>query len=147
MKDVENRTWTTDYRGTLRIHASGHPFCWPPAECLPEAVQVEIEASVAARTPYDELSPACRGYEDLCRYAESRMDVKEEDHTDFNTFLRACKFPAFVNKAIIGEAQLIDIVQDSESPWAMSGHYHWILADPVWYTEPELGVKGRLRLW
>ena len=35
-KDVENRTWTTDYRGRLYIHSSGDAMPFPLEEDYPD---------------------------------------------------------------------------------------------------------------
>jgi hypothetical protein len=50
-------------------------------------------------------------------------------------------------QAIIGEVDLVDVVQDSISLWAEPNSYHWIVANPRLYERPILGVKGHLRLW
>lgn len=31
---------------------------------------------------------------------------------------------------VLGSVQLVDVVTDSDSPWAIPGYYHWVLADP-----------------
>lgn len=31
---------------------------------------------------------------------------------------------------ILGSALLVDVVQDSDDPWAIEGYYHWVLAEP-----------------
>jgi hypothetical protein len=38
--------------------------------------------------------------------------------------------------AIIGEVTITACVQDSPSPWAEPGLYHFLLADPVLYDKP-----------
>jgi hypothetical protein len=47
--------------------------------------------------------------------------------------------------AIIGTVELVDVVTDSASPWAMEGHYHWILASPRPCTP--VPADGKLSLW
>jgi len=47
---------------------------------------------------------------------------------------------------IIGRVTLFDCVQDSTSPWAEAGTWHWLLADPVSIVAPDV-VQGRLGLW
>jgi ASCH domain len=75
LKDVENRTWKTNFRGTLAIHAG---------------------SGIArdAMTQYGHL---------------------------------VGQYPA---GAIIGTVELVACITDSPSPWAMEGHYHWILENP-----------------
>lgn len=49
--------------------------------------------------------------------------------------------------AIIGHVDLIDIVEDSKSIWALEDHYHWMLGNPVMYENPVINVKGNLGFW
>lgn len=46
---------------------------------------------------------------------------------------------------VIAIVDLVDCVQDSESPWAFAGHWHWVLANPS--TIGAYPTKGRLGLW
>jgi hypothetical protein len=158
MKDVENRTWRTPYRGTLIIHATGEPFCWPDGSWFPESVRERLENDLSTLTPYELLSPVSRGYEDLCRYAETYLGFSEKEDPSapisdavfaekLKGAIKHAEIAPFVASAIIGEAELFDIVEDSDSPWAQEGCFHWLLRNPVWYDKPELGVKGCLRLW
>jgi hypothetical protein len=36
VKKIENRTWQTNYRGKVLIHASGDEWAWPDASMLPQ---------------------------------------------------------------------------------------------------------------
>lgn len=51
----------------------------------------------------------------------------------------------FERSAIVGVVDLVDIVQDSTSRWAIDGCYHWLLANPR-PLEP-VPAAGRLGLW
>lgn len=95
IKDVENRSWPTSYRGPLLIHA-GKAFDHDWNACA-------------------HLSR--RGYD---------LDA----------------LPA---GGIIARCQLVDCVQDSDSPWAEPDQWHWILRDvePVAFT----ACRGMLGLW
>lgn len=85
-KDVENRTWTTSYRGRLLIHAS--------------------------------RNDDSKGFETL-----RRRRIRLDDDT-------------LVRGAIIGSVELVEIVDDSRSPWAHRGQRHWQLDDPHVYGHP-----------
>jgi len=50
-------------------------------------------------------------------------------------------------QAIIGEAALTDIIQDSDDDFAETGCYHWIMTEPILYDKPITNVLGHLRLW
>jgi hypothetical protein len=104
LKDVENRSWKTNYRGKLLIHTSQIPIKFNSFEIFtPE--QIEI------------------------------IQIK---NINFNNL---------INSAIIGEVELIDCIQNSNSIWAESGQWHWILTNQEIYKEPILNVKGSLSIW
>jgi hypothetical protein len=48
--------------------------------------------------------------------------------------------------AIIGSVDLVDVITDSPSDWAMPGNYHWVLRDPIALPAP-VACKGALQLW
>ena len=98
VKDVENRSWRTHYRGPLVIHS---------ARRRPTPADVERAEAIGGPVPFIE-------WHDLGR--------------------------------IIGRVTLIDCVQDSTSPWAEAGAWHWLLDDPVSTVAPDI-VQGRLGLW
>jgi hypothetical protein len=98
IKDVENRTWKTSYRGKILIHAS----------------QKWDTKTILTREQFD-LLPS------------------------YDT-----KIPS---SAIIGEVEIIDCIKDSQSIWAMDGHFHWVLANAVLFETPILNVKGKLSFW
>jgi hypothetical protein len=94
-KDVENRTWTTRYRGPLLIHASTKV----------DRAGIDIIRSRRVVLP-DELTVG----------------------------------------ALIGYANLADVVTSSRSRWALDGHYHFLLTDPVMFKTP-VACAGRLGLF
>ena len=49
--------------------------------------------------------------------------------------------------AILGSVEIVDCIEDSASPWAMSGHWHWVLREPELFTHPILDIRGALSLW
>lgn len=93
LKDVENRTWRTNYRGLLAIHAGSG-------------------TDRHALDTYGHL-----------------LDNPDQ----------------LPHGAIIAVATLTDCVQDHESPWAIPGQWHWLLADPR--PLRPFHAKGRLGLW
>lgn len=101
-KDVENRTWRTNHRGKVLIHA-GKKVIRP--EKYPSYLKVIADL----------------------------FDINTSDP---------------VTGAIIGEVMLVDCVQDySLSVWAEPDAWHWIVANPVLYSTPITGVRGKLSLW
>lgn len=100
-KDVENRSWTTTYRGPLLIHAS--------------ATKTAADYHAAVSTVLDRFSvvkPTDPG---------DWMDAWEivQDNAPFK------------HGYIIGAVTIVDVVRDSKSKWAMPDAYHWCLANPV----------------
>lgn len=151
LKDVENRTWPTKYRGKLAIHATGNMFAWPGLDFIPAEVVEQMQADVGKN--FEELHGASRAYETLCRRAEIYLhfeDNKAHSEKEFDDQLKVSirKYGyAFVNRAVIGHVDLYACVTDSSSPWAHPGQYHWCLRNAYLYDTPIIGVKGRLRLW
>lgn len=47
---------------------------------------------------------------------------------------------------LIGSVELVDCVQDSQSPWAQQGAWHWLLERPVEFRRP-IDCPGRLGLF
>lgn len=100
IKDIENRTWRTNYRGRILVHA-------------PERVDEGLSFTVSQSTSiyiYGELKP-------------------------------------FHTSAILGTVEIVDCVRGSNSIWAETDVWHWVLRDPVLFNEPILGIPGRLSLW
>jgi len=48
--------------------------------------------------------------------------------------------------AIIGVVDVVGCVQGSKSPWAVSGQWHWLLANPRRLSKP-IQYRGALGLW
>jgi hypothetical protein len=107
-KNVENRSWSTQHRGPLAIHAasaSAAPEDWDRA--LDLLVQVAID-----RNHMGDIL-------DWCRERKG---------------------------GLIGIVELYDVVDDSESPWAMEGTQHWLIAPRrSWPTMRP--ARGALGLW
>jgi len=158
IKTVENRTWKTDYRGRLIIHASGDPLLLPYIDSLPERYQKEwnkwLEDNPDIKlTDPDNLSPVLKKYKEMTCSAIKHYGLDINEDLPEDKFLQEVKKSAkkngayFRTKAIIGECQLVDIVQNSTDPFAEKNCYHWIIDKPVLYEKPKINVFGRLRLW
>jgi hypothetical protein len=93
-KDIENRSWSTDYRGPLLIHAGQQE--------APDGFE-QLEA--LGLVPPAELQTG----------------------------------------GIVGRVELVDVVRDHESPWAIEDHWHWVLRDPL--PLPFRAAPGRLGLF
>lgn len=107
-KDVENRTWKTNYRGKILIHASLKWDCHKGELC-----------SILNVLEWDAIP------------IPNRMELSNH---------------LTPSGAIIGEAEIIDIINNSKSIWAAEGQYHWILKNQKLYDKP-IPAKGSLGLW
>ena len=109
-KDVENRTWKTNFRGTFLIHVSQK---W----------------ALGNSGTFSFLNQ--QQHESLPVFAQSRM------HTQ----------TGMPTSAIIGQVNLVNCVQNSQSIWAEPEHWHWVLENPVFFTRHVPDVKGKLSFW
>jgi hypothetical protein len=95
-KSVENRSWPTNHRGPLLIHAGKKTD--PAGFALAEELGIYLPDDLPAG-------------------------------------------------GIIGRVQVVGCVRDSDSPWAMSGQWHWQLADPEPLAfEPLRGQMGLFKV-
>ncbi len=97
-KDVENRGWTTDYRGRLWVHAGLY-----------------------------------KKRDDPDRWAKRhRLWIPEEP------------LPRGV---ILGSTELVDVVTDADSPWALRGHLHFLLIRSRLLVRPVPWTGGLTFKW
>lgn len=127
-KTVENRTWPTDYRGLLAIHAGAYSGWDKGAESSP--VALEAWKHWAGTVNGIVRTPLTRG-----------------DAASFFTFgaviavaeLAGCHFgPDF--------AGMCGATRPLCSPWAVRDQWHWVLEGVRRLDEP-VPVRGKLGLW
>jgi hypothetical protein len=63
----------------------------------------------------------------------SRRDHADQWAADHDLWLPAEPLPRAV---ILGSVELVDCIEDSESPWALPDNYHWILRSPMLLVRP-----------
>ncbi len=154
IKDVENRTWKTDYRGELYIHASGeetYDYLIPGWEHL---LPLHYEASRVQFSEDGEIIRGGGGTDYLqakngeCYIRGDAPDLIKKEYEMFKKIgmSDAGKGP-LRRQAIIGKCMLVDIICDSKSPWAREGQYHWILRNQEIFDDPILYVKGALKIF
>jgi len=133
-KDVENRTWNTDYRGKILIHSSGRDCDDIYDSFLTNPLLEEIYSFIKSKEIID-FNSTSKEYQKLARLLK-----KSDEYIQKN---KECYFKAGY---IIGEVNLIDIIKDSKSKWAIKDNFHWILDNPVLYEKP-IKAKGKLGLF
>ncbi len=98
LKDIENRSWFTSFRGRIYIHAAKRDDG--------SALEWLLDKGLALMT----ISPL---------------------------------FSKHIPRgAIIGEVDIVTCIQDSKSPWAIPGMWHWVLANPTLFEKP-IPYRGR----
>lgn len=53
---------------------------------------------------------------------------------------------AYLRGYVLGIVTLVDCIKDSDSPWALSDNWHWVLSNPEPLDEP-VPIKGQLGLF
>ena len=142
IKDIENRTWATKYRGKVLIHASCTWFKYPNSDSTLGDLFTDFQWE-KIRENYDK---------NLYSILEPKAIID--------------RLPT---SAIIGEVDIIDCVINHPSIWAEKSDnygrfqkngipayvgkkenkpiYNWVLANPILYEKPILNVKGKLSFW
>ena len=137
IKDIENRTWATKYRGKVLIHASGTWFKYPEND---------------------------RTLGNLFTDAQWEKIRENYDKNLYSILEPKAIIDRLPTSAIIGEVEIIDCVINHESIWAektegitditefipkskLKPIYNWVLTNPILYEKPILNVKGKLSFW
>ena len=126
IKDIENRTWKTKFRGRVLIHSS----------------KTEYE------TPMYLLND--RQYDSIMQ--EKRIEINNS--LEYGCIIGSVEIVGCViNHSSIWAEKSIDCkdgCQDVENcPVGKCQHliYNWVLSNPILFDEPILNVKGKLRFW
>ncbi len=153
VKDVENRSWKIAHRGTLLIHASAQEDRHTD---LIDLLRLYGDMQKITRD-----QQAGRPDASECVYLQNnrrtgKLELRRQHRGDQYlqaeyTFLRRTlddpDFNPFDIGAVIGSVDVVNVITDSPSPWAVSGQYNWILANPVLFDDPISNVRGRLKIW
>jgi ASCH domain len=130
-KNIENRTWTTCYRGPLAIHAGSR---WDEDGATDARVITAVQRE--AITPSGTYDPPLR--------------VILNEHRD-RVIEVCCDNARFALGAIVAVAVLTDVHRPGRctsacAPWGISSSAHWVL-DDVRPLEVPVTCRGRLGLW
>ena len=157
LKDVENRSRSTKHRGTVYIHS-----------CVEYAYKGLLDLSFLPLPVYNDFFEITDEEGKFLREGEyfgvdfhkKQFFLKVAENQPEN-IVRKYHFLQYIyeksivdpeqtifhNKAIIGKANVVDVVRDAESEWATEDSFHWILDNAELFKEPILNVKGRLGFW
>jgi hypothetical protein len=156
--DVENRGFSTDYRGPLYIHSTGiKAICgMPDMADYPVPVIHEFDEILARIQNLDSdahyITIPDKGVRIALRDEERQSDQVIAEYSLLADVYRAYRAdprqPFFLVSAIVGRVDLVDVVADSGSLWAQSGYKHWLFENPVLFEEPIVRVTAsRSGLW
>lgn len=117
-KNIENRTWQTQYRGPVLLHA---------AKRRPTGVEIEW---------FYEQTESIVSRGELI----AQLDRAVGDNFKGSIFDALCALP---RGGIVGRANIMGCICDSASPWAFDGQYHWQLTGAaVLPFKAVLGQRG-----
>ena len=126
IKDIENRTWPTKYRGRVLVHAgmAKTKESWP----YQEPIRAYLEAlGNYTGIPFSEMK---RGIVDSCPLA-------------FGAIIGSVE----IVDCVINHTSIWAEKTDEEAvDWDAKPTYNWVLAHPVRFPEP-IPIKGRLSFW
>jgi hypothetical protein len=126
IKDIENRTWRTKFRGRIYIHASATRF---KPELLNQIITKDMyNACFNERTDFNFLH-------DIKINSAIIGEVEIVDCVINHPSIWAEKSEGVTKK---GNSYLI---------LGKKPIYNWVLANPVLYDKPILNVKGKLSFW
>lgn len=132
IKDIENRTWATKYRGPIYIHASGKPSFNNLTLNLThdqiDQIVLDDVLQLDARSPISYPKSAIIGTVDIVDCVINHGSIWAERTSSCSPHY-PIGLPAHMGK---GREDAI---------------YNWVLANPVLFDEPILNVKGKLSLW
>ena len=153
IKDVENRSWNTDYRGTVYIHSSGNAAYHINAPEWYDVLPIQKELNDMKFDDNDNLisNHTLIDYDKensrIILTAEGERYRPEFELTKLYQIGLETDTPYFQSQAIIGCVDIVDVITDSKSDFAAEDQYHWILSNPRLFESPIQFVKGKLRFF
>lgn len=119
IKDIENRTWATKFRGRVLIHASAKPVVGLPCEALTD----EQYARVFTAKKLNSL------------IGENGAIIGSVEIVD-----------CVINHPSIWAEKTPDYIMKGDEEWSGIPIYNWVLANPILFPEP-IPAKGKLSFW
>lgn len=140
IKDIENRTWRTNYRGRVYIHASAKSTNEPYMIFTDEQIDAIDNIIMDVCESYD-LTSAIIGHVDIVDcvvnhssiWAEKSMQLKKPLEQDY-----------FAEDGTFFDVSFENDINEYSN---QNPIYNWVLANPVLFDKPILNVKGKLSFW
>jgi hypothetical protein len=159
VKDIENRTWKTSYRGRVLIHTSAKPNRYPLDMIF---TQVQLDEMLKQNTE----NYWCGHKEFGAKYCDSAIigSVEIVDCVQNHSSVWAEKFTETKKCPNCGCEDCIEIYDfnnvktyrccaNCKQEWFTDVNYYdkqiynWVLENPVLFKNPILNVKGKLSFW
>ena len=135
IKDIENRTWKTNYRGKVYIHASAKQ-AGSYDELLNDLQKIEFKEKYYRVTLRKQHHfSAIIGEVDIVDCVINHPSIWAEKTNTIH------KKPSSKDKNLRGYDSALKMYQRNKPI------YNWVLANPVIYEKPILNVKGKLSFW
>ncbi len=124
IKDIENRTWATKYRGTIYIHASSKPSF----------------NNLTLNLTHDQIDQIV--LDDVLQ-----LDSRHLSYPKSAIIGKVDIVDCVINHGSIWAEQSEMYVRSHVGIISKPPIYNWVLANPVLFDQPILNVKGKLSLW
>jgi hypothetical protein len=162
LKDIENRTWRTNFRGRVLIHAAEKPWTWQAfVKYLFENIPSIYELFPEKRSWLESLTMgAIIGSVEIVDCVINHPSIwAEKSETDCSEKCRSVNCGNFIEWGfrgnnsecrsckLIGESYEIENVP-KECPYNMKIKpiYNWVLRNPILFDKP-IPAKGKLSFW
>lgn len=138
LKGIENRSWTTHYRGRIAIHASS------------KASEIEHYRGFIDDLPLVDDDEAAR---QIAEFLDDRFDAEDPENKIQSAVIGTAEIVA-VHDAGAPDFNVAQLPEESPGyempPWQWASpagsRYLWVLANPVAFATP-IRCHGKLNLW
>lgn len=148
IKDIENRTWPTKFRGRILIHSSkGNKFeIEMDDEQAKLAFPLLIEKGTEGKIPFGSIIGSVEIVDCIINHPSVWAEKTENCCPE-------CMCVEAKNHDLLGNGYRV--CSNCEQEWWMhikydyykKPIYNWVLANPVLFEQPITDVKGKLSLW
>ena len=126
IKNIENRTWKTNFRGRIYIHAS--------AKHSGDLTDILTPKQCTFMTCNVETLPNLKGEEYIKSAIIGEVDIVDCVINHPSIWAEKSEWSPFIG-------------ENGEDNEGFKPIYNWVLENPVIYDKPILNVKGKLSFW
>lgn len=153
IKDIENRTWKTNFRGRIYIHASGIRV---KTEYLNRYFSFEMTSELIKAISHTNFIPAgwvniqptsaIIGEVDIVDCVINHPSIWAESSGNRIIYQKP-KYEDYYIGGNFVDYNSLAFERDLDLWKTQKPTYNWVLSNPVLYPEPILNVKGALSFW